>query len=166
MIGIGPILDEVQDLSKDKGYISERDLSEILIRAKLPRLLISAVYDELSEMGIRVVDKDVADNNSDSNVSHKTDYGQKEKDCRLQKRVQKYRSRKDEFENEDGQSILKEFYTDLSKPRMQYSYFPLVFLAFFDRDNITEMMSMSDMIQYFRTFYKYREEQGLIVEKK
>lgn len=166
MIGIGPILDEIQDLSKDNGYITERNLSKILIKAKLPRLLISAVYDELSEMGIRVVDKDVTEHYSDSDVSQKTDDGQKEKDCRLQERVQKYRSRKEEFVNEDGQNILKEFYTDLSKPRMQYSYFPLVFLAFFDRDNVSEMISMSDMIQYFRAFYKNREEQGLIIEKK
>ena len=166
MIGIGPILDEIQDLSKDKGYITERDLSKILIKAKLPRLLISAVYDELSEMGIHVVDKDETEHYSDSDVSPKTEGGQKEKDDRLQERVQKYKSRKEEFVDEDGQNILKEFYTDLSKPRMQYSYFPLVFLAFFDRDNIAEMMSMSDMIQYFRAFYKNREEQGLIIEKK
>ncbi len=166
MIGIGSILDEIQDLSKDNGYITERDLSKILIKAKLPRLLISAVYDELSEMGIRVVDKDVTEYYSDSDVSQKTDDGQKEKDCRLQEHVQKYRSRKEEFVNEDGHNILKEFYTDLSKPRMQYSYFPLVFLAFFDRDNVSEIISMSDMIQYFRAFYKNREEQGLIIEKK
>ena len=166
MIGIRPILDEIQDLSKDKGYITERDLSKILIKAKLPRLLISAVYDELSEMGIHVVDKDVTGYYSDSDESQKINDGQKEKDHRLQERVQKYRSRKEEFVNEDGQKILKEFYTDLSKPRMQYSYFPLVFLAFFDRDKVSEMMSMSDMIRYFRAFYKSREEQGLIVEKK
>lgn len=166
MIGIGPILDEIQDLSKDKGHITEWDLSKILIKAKLPRLLISAVYDELSEMGIRVVDKDASEHYSYSDVTKKADNAQKEKKSRLQKRVQKYRSRKEEFANEDGQNIIKEFYTDLTKPRMQYSYFPLVFLAFFDRDPITEMMSMSDMILYFRAFYKNREEQGLIVEKK
>lgn len=162
MIGIGPILDEIQESTKDKGYITERELSKILVKANLPRLLISAVYDELSEMDIRVVDKEV----TDSDVSQKADDGQKEKDHCLQLRVQKHRGRKEEFVNEDGQNILKEFYTDLAKPRMQYSYFPLVFLAFFDREDIAEMMSMSDMIQYFRTFYKNREEQGLIVEKK
>jgi hypothetical protein len=166
MIGIGPILDEIQDLSKDKGYITEWDLSKILIKAKLPRLLITAIYDELSEMGIRVVDKDASDHCSDSDVPPKANDAPKGRKCRLQKRIQKYRSRKEEFLNEDGQKILKEFYTDLSKPRMQYSYFPLVFLAFFDRENIDEMMSMSDMILYFREFYKNREEQGLIVEKK
>lgn len=166
MLGIGPILDEIQDLSRDKGYITEWDLSRILINAKLPRLLISAVYDELNEMGIRVVDKDVSEHYCHSNVPQKADDAQNEKICRLQERVQKYRIRKDEFVNESGQIILKEFYTDLSKPRMQYSYFPLVFLAFFDRDYITEMMTMSDMIQYFRAFYKKREEQGLIIEKK
>ncbi len=166
MIGIGPILDEIQDLSKDKGYITEWDLSKILIKAKLPRLLISAVYDELSEMGIRVVDKDVIDQYSDSDGSKIADGDKKEEKCRLQKRVQKYRSRKEEFANEDGVYILKEFYTDLSKPRMQYSYFPLVFLAFFDRDIMSEMIPMSDMILYFKAFYKKREEQGLVVEKK
>ena len=166
MIGIGPILDEIQNLSKDKGYITERDLSKILVKAKLPRLLVSAVYDELSEMGIRVVDKEILEKNSDSDVSQKADDEQKEKDQRLQLRVQKYRIRKEEFVNEDGQKVLKEFYADLSKPRMQYSYFPLVFLAFFDREDIAEMMSMSDMIQYFKMFYKNREEKGLIVEKK
>lgn len=166
MIGIGSILDEIKDLSKNKGYITERDLSKILVKAKLPRLLISAVYDELSEIGIRVLDKEVTEIDSDSDMSQKADDGQKKRDHRLQIRVQKYRSRKEEFVNEDGQNILKEFYADLSKPRMQYSYFPLVFLAFFDREDITEMMSMSDMIQYFRMFYKNREEQGFIVEKK
>ena len=166
MIGIGPILDEIQDLSKDKGYITELELSKILVKAKLPRLLISAVYDELSEIGIRVIDKDASEQNADSDVPQKVDYAQKKNNCRLQKRVQKYRIRKKEFVNEDGQKILKEFYSDLSKPRMQYSYFPLVFLAFFDRDNITEMMSMSNMILYFKAFYKNRKEQGLIVEKK
>lgn len=166
MIGIGPILDEIQDLAKGKDYITECDLSNILIKAKLPRLLISAVYDELGEKGIRVVDKAVFEHYSDSDVSQKADDTQKEKKCRLQKRVQKYRSRKEEFANEDGLNILKEFYTDLSKPRMQYSYFPLVFLAFFDRGIISEMMPMSDMILYFKAFYKKREEQGHIVEKK
>lgn len=166
MIGIGPILEEIKDLSKNKGYITERDLSKILIKAKLPRLLISAVYDELSEIGIRVLDKEVTKIDSNSDMSQKADDGQKKRDHRLQIRVQKYRSRKEEFVNEDRQNVLKEFYADLSKPRMQYSYFPLVFLAFFDREDITEMMSMSDMIQYFRMFYKNREEQGFIVEKK
>lgn len=164
MIGIGPILDEIQDLSKDKGYITKQDLSLILDRAKLPHLLISAVYDELNNMGIRVVDKEETVQYSDSNAKKKTTDTQK--NCSTQKRIQKYRIRKKEFVNEDGNKVLQEFYNDLSKPRMQCSYFPLVFLSFFDRRIIFRMISMTDMIQYFRSFYKEREQQGLIVEKK
>lgn len=165
MVGIGPIVNEIQEFTKDKGYITEHELSEILINAKLPRVLIPSVYDELSKVGIRVLESSAIKKNPNDTLQEANNEPQ-ETVHRLQKRVQKYRDRNEEFDNEDGETILKEFYTDLARPRMQYSYFPLVFLAFFDRNNIADTMSMSDMIQYFKTFYKNRAERGLIVEKK
>ena len=166
MTGINPILAEIQELSKVRGYITERELSRILVEAKLPRLLISAVYEELDKMKIRIMDKDIDNDNSDAEQTAEITENTKGRDTRLQERVQKYRDRNEELNSEDGRKIIDEFYLDLSKPRMQYSYFPLIFLAFFDRRHLTVQISMYDLIQYFRNFYQNREEQGLIVEKR
>lgn len=166
MVGINPILEQVEQATNGKGYITERELSKLLADAKLPRLLISAIYEELEKMNIRIIDKDTSIENIVTDESKEENSPLESRDTRLQERVQKYRNRNVELNTVDGRKIIDEFYLDLSKPRMQYSYFPLVFLAFFDRRRLTVHISMHDLIQYFRNFYQNRKEQGLIVEKK
>ena len=166
MVGINPILEQVEQATNGKGYITERELSKLLADAKLPRLLISAIYEELEKMNIRIIDKDTSIENIVTDESKEENSPLESRDTRLQERVQNYINGNVEFDTVDGRKIIDEFYLDLSKPRMQYSYFPLVFLAFFDRRRLTVHISMHDLIQYFRNFYQNRKEQGLIVEKK
>ena len=141
MVGINPILEQVEQATNGKGYITERELSKLLADAKLPRLLISAIYEELEKMNIRIIDKDTSIENIVTDESKEENSPLESRDTRLQERVQKYRNRNVELNTVDGRKIIDEFYLDLSKPRMQYSYFPLVFLAFFDRRRLTAFVN-------------------------
>lgn len=163
MVGIGSILDEIKEFVKGKGYITERDLSNIIVKAELPLVLMGEVYDELHEMNIQVVENHTNPSNSSVDESKSKHCGNDSE--RLKRRVQGYVNRSEEFEREDGKKIIDEFYFDLAKPRMQYSYFPLVPAAFFERDNLTDQMPMNEMVQYFKKFYQDRKNKGLIIEK-
>ena len=113
-------------------------------------------------MDIRVVEKDppiveIQDNQMTIKVNNRHEENKS--------RLDRYLSRRVEFETEEGSIIKSDFFSDLSRPRMQYSYFPLVLLAFFDRKEVTEKMLMTDLVLFFSSFYQDRRQRGLVVEK-
>ena len=94
MVGIGSILDEIKEFVKGKGYITERDLSNIIVKAELPLVLMGEVYDELHEMNIQVVENHTNPSNSSVDESKSKHCGNDSE--RLKRRVQGYVNRSEE----------------------------------------------------------------------
>ena len=166
MVGIGPLLQEIKEQARKKGYITERELALMITKADLPAVLKAAVFTELNEMEICVVEKDLSVAEPQDNQTEKMENNHHEENkSRLKRRLDGYLNRREEYSTEDGDIIKSEFFADLSRPRMQYTYFPLVLLAFFGRENFNEQMSMTDMVHFFGSFYQDRKLKGLVVEK-